>query len=110
MWNHSEMVYPRTNNHVEDYHGGPKKTIGSAHPHVYKFIDILKRVESRSVLTYNQIDLGKICISRKDQLSKIDICLENAISNLKCDDDFDKFFFQAVNNVKLIKEKSSLSK
>lgn len=49
---------PRTNNHVEGFHSALNKSVHTAHPNIYKFIDIMKGEQRKQELKLMQIATG----------------------------------------------------
>lgn len=57
---------PRTNNHLEGYHSGLKKSLKAAHPNIFCFIDKIKKEQKK-----NEVKLGQALSGV--QVSNLDI-------------------------------------
>lgn len=108
MWNHSSQIYPRTNNTVESFHGSLKKIIGAPHPDIFKAIELLKRIETRSCLTFSQLKNGS-CKSERDKFDREkDACLQKLID--QCDSMSIGEYLKSVSDyIGLKKKKSKLN-
>ena len=58
IWSRYNIKGPRTNNHVEGFHSALNKSVHTAHPNIYKFIDIIKGEQRKQELKLMQIATG----------------------------------------------------
>ncbi|XP_046578263.1 uncharacterized protein LOC124285967 [Haliotis rubra] len=59
-WNHYQNTGPRTNNHLEGWHGRLKKIISKAHPNVFEMLSFLRKEQK-----LNEIKLVQYAAGRK---------------------------------------------
>ena len=62
MWsvhNRVEERLPRTNNHIEGWHGRMQSNVGSHHPSIWHFLDVLRREQSLNEVIITQIRAGQ---------------------------------------------------
>lgn len=111
MWNQSEVKHPKTNIQVENFHGSLKKILGSSRPCIHKIIEIIKRIETRSILTYSYLELAKIKSERKQCEIEKDRKLKDTINKLNNKTiNFSTFFKIVVDQVTKQKPKTILVK
>ena len=62
MWsvhNRVEEGLPRTNNHIEGWHRRMQSNVGSHHPSIWHFLDVLRREQSLNEVIITQIRAGQ---------------------------------------------------
>jgi hypothetical protein len=75
MWNHSNTVGPRTNNHVEGYHHKINNWINKQHPDIYSLINVNKKMDSLMVVDYNK----RVCGEKSPKRNKLDLQKEDKL-------------------------------
>ncbi|XP_041369639.1 uncharacterized protein LOC121383615 [Gigantopelta aegis] len=65
LWNHHETNGPRTNNNLEGFHNRLNKAMPHYQPNIYRFVDIIKKIEFADRAKISQIDFGAAPPSRK---------------------------------------------
>ena len=70
-WNHFNSTGPRTNNHVEGWHGRMNK-VGHPHPNLFYFIDILKKEQCHTEIVIRQLLQGGKQPPKKKKYRNID--------------------------------------
>lgn len=66
-WNHYRNFGPRTNNHLEAFHGSLKKTLkNEAHPNLYPFINLIRHSQRKYEKKFMNMAAGR----RPDQIKK----------------------------------------
>ena len=52
------MPGSRTNNHLEGWHSQLNRKVGSAHPNIFKFIEIIKKEQAKNEIKLLHINAG----------------------------------------------------
>ncbi|XP_041365117.1 uncharacterized protein LOC121380390 [Gigantopelta aegis] len=69
LWNHHDTNGPRTNNNLEGFHNRLNKAMPHYHPNIYRFVDIIKKIEFADRAKISQIDFGAVpsrkCVYRE---------------------------------------------
>ena len=73
LWNRFNILGPRTNNHIEGWHSSLNKKIGSAHPNIFKFIDIIKKEQVRNELKVLHANQGNTRVRKDGRRQRIEI-------------------------------------
>ncbi|XP_048246386.1 uncharacterized protein LOC125377370 [Haliotis rufescens] len=79
LWNHHQTFGPRTNNNLEGFHSRLNASLNHRHPNLYRFIEIIKKIEKSEKTKLSQLDLGAAPPARKRVYKEID----NRLSRLK---------------------------
>ena len=58
LWNYYSYDGPRTNNRLEGWHNRLKRIVKKPHPNFYELIDVFKREQAATEVTYQQLDTG----------------------------------------------------
>jgi hypothetical protein len=82
IWNHSESMGPRTNNHVEGYHSKLNKTLSSSQPKFIDMVVMFKNDESNNSLEYQQVCVPYYKSYREKKYVKRDDEIERLINSL----------------------------
>jgi len=61
IWNHFENDSPRTNNHLEGWHSGLNRKFNRARPSIFKFVDVLKKIQNNQEGIIERMKAGKRC-------------------------------------------------
>ena len=79
MWNHHNTMGPRTNNNLEGSHNRLNRSLPHNHPNIYRFIEVLRKIEKADKVKLAQIDFRAAQPSRKHVYRELD----NRIQRLK---------------------------
>ncbi|XP_071103353.1 uncharacterized protein [Haliotis cracherodii] len=79
LWNHHQTFGPSTNNNLEGFHSRLNASLNHRHPNLYRFIEIIKKIEKSEKTELSQLDLGAAPPARKRVYKEID----NRLSRLK---------------------------
>ena len=63
MWNMNDRVeedLPRTNNHIEGWHRKMNSAMGSCHPNIWKFLDVIMKEQGLTDVKLNQAQGGHV--------------------------------------------------
>lgn len=58
LWNHHETDGPRTNNHLEGFHNRLNRTLPHSHPNIFRFIEVIKKIECSEKAKVAQLNFG----------------------------------------------------
>lgn len=84
IWNHSETIGPKTNNHLEGFHSKITRHLGAAHPNIYKLVKLFKTLESNASVDYESIKFRREALrSRKTKAINKEIQYSYLIKDLK---------------------------
>lgn len=78
MWNHNQTNGPRTNNNVEGFHNRLNRSLPHHHPNIYRFIEVIRKIEFSERAKLAQQRLGAAPPPRKRVYREI----ENRVSRL----------------------------
>ena len=78
-WNHHDTDGPRTNNHLEGWHGRLKKIIGKAHPNVFEMVKFLLDEQKLNELRTVRYEAGQRLPPKKAKYQN----MNNRLDNLK---------------------------
>lgn len=67
MWNHSNTITPRTNNHVEGQNHNLKTQVQALHPDIYTFCQVIQNLERETVLNYLNLDNTKLSTKKRKE-------------------------------------------
>ena len=102
VWNHYERSEHRTNNQAEGFHSNLNRLLTSSHPNLYALINLLKQLETSSVIQLERVNIHKSAVSvirRKKDIEK-DTIIELIKQEYKCHSiSFDEFFEKMCNQV-----------
>ncbi|XP_071080618.1 uncharacterized protein [Haliotis cracherodii] len=79
LWNHHETEGPRTNNSLEGFHCRLNQSLPHCHPNIFRFIEVIRRIEHAERSRLVQVNFGAAPPSRKRVYREID----NRIIRLK---------------------------
>lgn len=79
LWNHHQTVGPRTNNNLKGFHSRLNQTLPHRHPNIFRFIEVIKNIETADKAKIAQLDFGAAPTSRKRVYREI----ENKLLRLK---------------------------
>lgn len=65
IWNHFETTGPRTNNNLEGFHNRLNRSLPHNHPNIYRFVEVIKKIETADRAKLRQIDFGAALPPRK---------------------------------------------
>ena len=65
MWNHHNTMSPWTNNNLEGFHNRLNRSLPHNNPNIYRFIEVLRKIEKADKVKLAQIDFGAAQSSRK---------------------------------------------
>ncbi|XP_046583798.1 uncharacterized protein LOC124290982 [Haliotis rubra] len=72
IWNHHDTFGPRTNNNIEGFHSRLNATLSHRHPKIFRFMEIIWKIEKAEKAKLCQLDLGGAPQSRKRLYREID--------------------------------------
>ncbi|XP_046575249.1 uncharacterized protein LOC124283263 [Haliotis rubra] len=79
LWNHHNTVGPRTNNNLEGFHSRMNRSLPHRHPNIFRFVEVIRRIQMADRARLRQFDFGAAPQSRKRVYREID----NRILRLK---------------------------
>ncbi|XP_041377271.1 uncharacterized protein LOC121389688 [Gigantopelta aegis] len=65
VWNHHLTTSPRTNNNLEGFHSRMNRSIQVHHPNIYRFVELIKGIETSERAKLRQINFGAAPPPRK---------------------------------------------
>ncbi|XP_046554198.1 uncharacterized protein LOC124263590 [Haliotis rubra] len=65
LWNHHSTTGPRTDNNLEGFHNRLNRGLPHRHPNIYRFVEVIRKVEHAERAKMSQIDFGAAQRSRK---------------------------------------------
>ncbi|XP_041354461.1 uncharacterized protein LOC121372235 [Gigantopelta aegis] len=65
VWNHHLTTGPRTNNNLEGFHSRMNRSIQVHHPNIYRFVELIKGIETSERAKLRQINFGAAPPPRK---------------------------------------------
>ena len=77
---------PRTNNHLEGWHGSLRRAVGIAHPNVYAFTEAIKKQQKIFELKLLQLSSNGVVSQPKTQYARMEKALARAIDDY-CDEE-----------------------
>lgn len=72
LWNHHQIFGPSTNNNLEGFRSRLNASLNHRHPNLYRFIEIIKKIEKSEKTKLSQLDLGAAPPARKRVYKEID--------------------------------------
>ncbi|XP_048238825.1 uncharacterized protein LOC125372533 [Haliotis rufescens] len=75
MWNHFETDGPRTNNNLEGFHSRLNYLLPHVHPNIYRFIEVIQKVEFSERTKVMQLNFGAAPRCRKRIYRETENCL-----------------------------------
>ncbi|XP_046378457.1 uncharacterized protein LOC124150561 [Haliotis rufescens] len=64
LWNHHQTAGPRTNNNLEGFHHRLDRTLPHRHPNIYRFVEVIMKIECADRTKIAQLDVGAAPPSR----------------------------------------------
>ncbi|XP_048248894.1 uncharacterized protein LOC125378088 [Haliotis rufescens] len=58
LWNHHGTTGPRTNNNLEGFHNRLNRGLPHRHPNIYRFVEVVRKVEQAERAKILQLDFG----------------------------------------------------
>ncbi|XP_067665000.1 uncharacterized protein [Haliotis asinina] len=65
LWNHPLTVGPRTNNNLEGFHSRLNQTLPHRHPNIFRFTEVIKKIEAADKAKIAQLEYGAAPPTRK---------------------------------------------
>ena len=81
-WNHHQTAGPRTNNHLEGWHGRLKKVISKAHPNVFEMLAFLRNEQKLNEIKLVQYAAGKKPPTKRRKYTHVNSRLESLKQDL----------------------------
>ena len=79
MWNHHNTMGPRTNNNLEGFHNRLNRSLPHNHQNIYRFIEVLMKIEKADKVKLAQIDF----VAAQPRRKRVYRELDNRIQRLK---------------------------
>ena len=90
LWRESHMANywsgPRTNNHLEGWHSFLNRSVGVAHPNVFRFIDAIKKQQKMFELKLIQISTNGIVTVQKSTYARMEKKLTSALDDYNAEE------------------------
>lgn len=81
QWDRVNSDLPRTNNAVEGWHSAFQANVGAHHPTLWKFIEVLKREESRQRVTLQQAAAGQQPAKKKRKYDNLNARIQTLVAD-----------------------------
>ncbi|XP_071114546.1 uncharacterized protein [Haliotis cracherodii] len=79
LWNHHSTTGPRTNNNLEGFHNRLNRGLPRRHGNIYRFVEVVRKVEQAERAEILQLDFGAAPRGRKRVYREV----ENRLCRLK---------------------------